>query len=88
MAQQEVPRCPLGFTGTPPIGHPTIPGIFGAGKDEKIQSKVEVGSGNSVEVQKKKTMSPYLVLTLDALVSGSDRLLITETERETSRWRV
>ncbi|KAE8270389.1 hypothetical protein A4X09_0g1949 [Tilletia walkeri] len=23
----EAPRCPLGFTGTPPAGHPTIPGL-------------------------------------------------------------
>ncbi|KAE8191731.1 hypothetical protein A4X06_0g711 [Tilletia controversa] len=23
----EGPRCPLGFTGTPPVGHPSIPGL-------------------------------------------------------------
>lgn len=31
-------RCPLGFTGTPPVGHPTIPGFKGAGQSSASTS--------------------------------------------------
>ncbi|KAE8255874.1 hypothetical protein A4X13_0g2881 [Tilletia indica] len=33
----EAPRCPLGFTGTPPAGHPTIPGLSSSSPTSKQQ---------------------------------------------------
>ncbi|KAK0557018.1 hypothetical protein OC844_005700 [Tilletia horrida] len=35
----DAPRCPLGFTGTPPAGHPSIPGLHtSASKDPSSSS--------------------------------------------------
>ena len=50
--EQPVARCPLGFTGPPPPGHPSIPGF---------------SSSSSTAGDGKKAWNPWLILTLDAI---------------------
>ncbi|KAK0526786.1 hypothetical protein OC834_004684 [Tilletia horrida] len=35
----DAPRCPLGFTGTPPAGHPSIPGLHTSASASASASK-------------------------------------------------
>lgn len=69
----DAPRCPLGFTGTPPVGHPTIAGMFGS-SDSKAADARSAAPGTaapSTQTQAPATpaarWSPYTLLTLDAL---------------------
>lgn len=49
------PRCPLGFKGTPPAGHPSIPGLTSS---KQATTSVPTDS---------KSWSPNTLLILDAV---------------------
>ncbi|PWN88961.1 hypothetical protein FA10DRAFT_267573 [Acaromyces ingoldii] len=53
-------KCPLGFTGTPPAGHPSIPG-FKIGGDS---------AGQATLTSKLAAYKPSTLLIVDALFLG------------------
>lgn len=55
-------RCPLGFTGTPPVGHPTIPGLKGGNGD--------ANGGKSSLVTSLAAYKPSTLLIVDAIFLG------------------
>jgi len=54
-------RCPLGFTGTPPVGHPTIPGLKGGNGDS---------TGRSPLTSTLAAYKPSTLLIVDAIFLG------------------
>lgn len=72
----EAPRCPLGFTGTPPVGHPTIAGLTAPFTSSSADSKSPAGAARqgkgaslqacAADAKSKGKWSPYTLLTLDA----------------------
>jgi hypothetical protein len=72
----DAPRCPLGFTGTPPVGHPTIAGMFGSSDSKTATRSADAAPGAAAPSPQAQTQvpaaaaprwSPYTLLTLDAL---------------------
>ncbi|SPO41161.1 uncharacterized protein PSFLO_06643 [Pseudozyma flocculosa] len=49
-------RCPLGFTGTPPVGHPSVPGFSSSKPLTEGSQGAKTG----------KEWNPYVLLALDA----------------------
>lgn len=62
-----VARCPLGFTGTPPAGHPTIPSDHLEKVQAALASTSSSSSSSSKAAPKSNKWSPATVLTLDAI---------------------
>lgn len=81
----DAPRCPLGFSGTPPLGHPSIPGFGGGGSGSgagagaaaagggKAGSGSGSGSGTGAGTRVVDTLAAYrpsTLLIVDALFLG------------------
>ncbi len=63
------PRCPLGFTGEMPVGHPPIPGFMKSspsGPDAKAGAPAVDGSGTSTRKQGSSAIKTYAWLAFDA----------------------
>ncbi|CEH17360.1 hypothetical protein CBOM_03407 [Ceraceosorus bombacis] len=71
-ASDNAAKCPLGFTGTPPVGHPAIPGLFASNDSKPLSSGASEKKGGltcltASESEAKARWSPSLLLTLDAI---------------------
>ncbi|PWN30655.1 hypothetical protein BDZ90DRAFT_229667 [Jaminaea rosea] len=62
-------RCPLGFTGTPPVGHPVMPGMAAAGTDSSSSVKsAKASSASSLSLLLHPSQwSPTTLLIVDGV---------------------
>ncbi|KAK0550331.1 hypothetical protein OC846_003716 [Tilletia horrida] len=79
----DAPRCPLGFTGTPPAGHPTIPGL---GSASKAGSSSSGQSRPSIQAFINNLLSQpwsntHTMLVIDALVIIAATVIVLNWER-------